>query len=100
MNPRWYPFIALAGLILVLGLIYLGGYAQRTLRPYLDEEAIGKEWLGEAECMRFGVIAPGPRGTAKIGDQVLCGYHLEWSNIVGGNAEPKEFAPDPGQSDA
>lgn len=93
------PFKLLVGLMLVFGLIYLGGTAQRYLRPYLDEETIGKQYLGEAECMRFKIGMPGPGGTIRIGDQLLCGYHLEWSNIVGGNAEPKEFAPDPGQSD-
>ena len=93
----------MTAILIVVGILagsISGVQLERTLYPRLDAEAIGKDWLGEAKCMKFGVIAPGPRGTAKIGEQVLCGYHLEWSNIVGGNAEPKEFAPDPGQSGA
>jgi len=92
------PLVLLVALLILLGGFMGGGYTQRYLRPYLDEETIGKQYLGEAECMRFSVMVPGPGGIVRIGEQVLCGYHLEWSNIVGGNAEPQEFAPDPGKS--
>ena len=87
----------LVALFLIAGAGFYVGLLAHTVQ---DHEAITETVLDEAECMSFDVRVVDPRGLIKIGKQVLCGYHLEWSNIVGGNAEPKEFAPDPGQSGA
>ncbi len=86
-------------LFMVLALAF-GFYGGVVLQQYIDpdlSDEFAQDILGEAECLRFSLTAPSPRGTTKFAEQVLCGYHFEWSAIQGG-VYPKNFAPQPGES--
>lgn len=89
--------ITLLVFFLISGAFYAGGAVQRFVQPYPDLEAHAEEVLGEAGCIRFGIIVPGPQGSVKVGEQVMCGYHLEWSGIGGGGSTPEEFRPGAGR---
>ncbi len=87
-----------ATLLIILALVIgtsFGGYVERTVNPRLDQETIEKNILGKATCARFKVGVLSGNGVIKQGEQLLCGYHMEWGNIFGGNSSPFEFAPDP-----
>ncbi len=87
-------WVYVAGFVMLMAVAGLGMAVGTTLHSWSDHDAIAEQVLGDAECLRLELHAPSPYGTSKFAEQVLCGYHLEWSKISGG-VYPKDFAPQP-----
>ena len=65
------PLIYILALFILVGAGFYVGQVAHTLS---DHEAIIETVLGEAECLKFKVGAPGPGGTIKIGEQLLLDF--------------------------